>query len=47
MNQLSFFEDIDEKEMRRECVYKLVHLYIEKLVKQGEIKEVKRSGRKR
>ncbi|HFU7054180.1 hypothetical protein QCI44_16265 [Bacillus cereus group sp. RP37] len=66
MNQFSFFEDIDEKEMRRlvvkelknyktwcvrmknqedqekqrkESVYKLVRLYLEKLVKQGEIKE--------
>ncbi|PFM94058.1 hypothetical protein COD05_14530 [Bacillus cereus] len=70
MNQFSFFEDIDEKEMRRlvvkelknyktlcvrmknqedqekqrkESVYKLVRLYLEKLVKQGEIKEVARS----
>ncbi|HHY2689269.1 MULTISPECIES: hypothetical protein [Bacillus] len=72
MNQFSFFEDIDEKEMRRlvvkelknyktlcvrmknqedqekqrkESVYKLVRLYLEKLVKQGEIKEVARSRR--
>ncbi|MES5955018.1 hypothetical protein QCI42_16500 [Bacillus fungorum] len=73
MNQFSFFEDIDEKQMcrlvvkemknckalcvrmknqedqekqenqRKESVYKLVRLYLEKLVKQGEIKEIKRS----
>ncbi|MGR5874290.1 hypothetical protein ACT7DH_06825 [Bacillus pacificus] len=37
----------DQGKLTEECVYKLVHLYIEKLVKQGEIKEVKRSRRKR
>lgn len=37
----------NQENQRRECVYELVHLYIEKLVKQGEIKEVKRSRRKR
>jgi hypothetical protein len=31
----------------KESIYKLVRLYFEKLVKQGEIKEVKRSRRKR
>ncbi|MED3394628.1 hypothetical protein [Bacillus wiedmannii] len=32
---------------QKENIYKLVRLYFEKLVKQEEIKEVKRSRRKR
>ncbi|MGG1607961.1 hypothetical protein [Bacillus wiedmannii] len=41
----------EEKEgqgnQQKENIYKLVRLYFEKLVKQEEIKEVKRSRRKR
>ena len=33
----------DQEKQRKESVYKLVRLYLEKLVKQGEIKEVARS----
>ncbi|WP_176543736.1 hypothetical protein [Bacillus wiedmannii] len=35
----------DQEKQRKESVYKLVRLYLEKLVKQGEIKEVARSRR--
>ncbi|MFC9414819.1 hypothetical protein ACIG6B_11385 [Bacillus mobilis] len=40
-------EQKEQENQRKESVYKLVCLYLEKLVKQEEMKEVKRSRRKR
>nr|WP_313895075.1 hypothetical protein [Bacillus cereus group sp. BfR-BA-01379] len=40
-------EQKEQEKQRKESGYKLLRLYLEKLVKQEEMKEVKRSGRKR